>query len=455
MENIFFDTECLKIIESANKISSKLNDNEVSTFHLLYGIIKENSCEANKILRKLNLDFDLVTNIIKNKFTLGKEIIHQESKFYSSNSKLSLNGAGYEAKCRNCNSVNSIHLLLGLLHRSFFISAQLLNYYGISYQKIRNEYNKFSHFPVPSNFPPVNGKFVDHFYKFYSKDSFNIFESIVENEFIRYTQKPALNDKFDINVQINKFGLNSKLINENNKTKESIEETLKLFSNDLIENLGKDNLVNSIQNELQIVEKGMIDEIEKFDNELTSCINLAFEYSINNGIGVLCLTEDIGNSLMWAHYASNNQGFAIQFDINHKYFNSEIELQQIKAVYYDNNSYPIENFIDAISNNLEARLEYFFINKSMEWAYEKEWRMIKPLTDSIILPNKDLSNNNIHLLNIPRETITGIIFGTDTKQEEKEKMIEKTTNDKKYKHIIPYETYLNKKERKIEIKPIL
>lgn len=114
MENIVFDTEILKIVESAIKFSNELNNNDVSTSHLLYGIIKEDNCEANKILRKLNLDFDVATNIIKNKFTLGKEIIHQDSKFYSSNSKLSLNGAGYEAKCRNCNSVNSIHLLLGV-----------------------------------------------------------------------------------------------------------------------------------------------------------------------------------------------------------------------------------------------------------------------------------------------------------------------------------------------------
>lgn len=48
------------------------------------------------------------------------------------------------------------------------------------------------------------------------------------------------------------------------------------------------------------------------------------EKTIHDGlgkkIGILSLTENPSNLLMWAHYANSNQGFVIAFDSSHEFF---------------------------------------------------------------------------------------------------------------------------------------
>jgi hypothetical protein len=42
---------------------------------------------------------------------------------------------------------------------------------------------------------------------------------------------------------------------------------------------------------------------------------------INKQFGVLCLTKDPCNLLMWAHYSASHSGFLLEFDEQHSFFN--------------------------------------------------------------------------------------------------------------------------------------
>ena len=41
---------------------------------------------------------------------------------------------------------------------------------------------------------------------------------------------------------------------------------------------------------------------------------------LDRQIGVYCLTEKATNVLMWSHYSQNHEGFLIEFDENHVFF---------------------------------------------------------------------------------------------------------------------------------------
>lgn len=83
-------------------------------------------------------------------------------------------------------------------------------------------------------------------------------------------------------------------------------------------------------------------------------------------IGILCLTEDPLNILMWSHYANNHTGICIGFDTEVSPFNST------KKVTY-NGERPKAEF----NSEPEMLIDRVLLTKSQHWQYEKEWRILK------------------------------------------------------------------------------
>ena len=79
-------------------------------------------------------------------------------------------------------------------------------------------------------------------------------------------------------------------------------------------------------------------------------------------------------------------------------------------------------------NPEEVPLSSFFV-KSKDWAYEKEVRMILPLSDASLV-----KEGNIHLFHFPPEALTGVIFsaGADTSLTHR---VRKLINVQKLRHI--------------------
>lgn len=101
----------------------------------------------------------------------------------------------------------------------------------------------------------------------------------------------------------------------------------------------------------------------------------------NQNYGALCLTENITNILMWAHYANAHNGFIIGLNVINIIY--ELELKAIKKdlseINYVNKrpSLSLDDIID--NGDTEERLEFFkkcFFTKSILWKYEQEWRLL-------------------------------------------------------------------------------
>src|SRR5690606_51795 len=84
--------------------------------------------------------------------------------------------------------------------------------------------------------------------------------------------------------------------------------------------------------------------------------------------GIACFSEKWDSILMWTHYADNHRGYCIGFD--EKMLRISQLFEKIKRVEYSQN-YP---GLDPLNKHKKIdELKYFI--KSLDWEYEKEFRL--------------------------------------------------------------------------------
>lgn len=143
-------------------------------------------------------------------------------------------------------------------------------------------------------------------------------------------------------------------------------------------------------------------EAKKKNHQLEELMN--FLIKCRNELGVLSLTSDPLNVLMWAHYGNNHQGICIGFDMEHSFF-SQVDKGQttvrcnnlfnlLKVEY--NNERP--NYTEYTACEYAEKA---FTSKFKHWSYEEEYRLIRKLP----------SNSKILIQNAPNDLIKEIYFG--------------------------------------------
>ena len=86
-------------------------------------------------------------------------------------------------------------------------------------------------------------------------------------------------------------------------------------------------------------------------------------------LGVLCLTTEPKDLLMWAHYASSHSGICLGFDASYPPFSDAKQVRYLS----DRPSLPAldpEELDDTVA-------ETVLLRKSPHWKYEQEWRAVK------------------------------------------------------------------------------
>jgi hypothetical protein len=89
--------------------------------------------------------------------------------------------------------------------------------------------------------------------------------------------------------------------------------------------------------------------------------------AIREDMGVLSLSADPVNVLMWSHYASNHTGVVLSFRDDRK----DIISEAMRVIY--NKERPVVDLLDVRERTMEKTL----LRKADYWSYEKEWRVIK------------------------------------------------------------------------------
>lgn len=87
-------------------------------------------------------------------------------------------------------------------------------------------------------------------------------------------------------------------------------------------------------------------------------------------VGVICFSIDPDNYLMWSHYTKNHTGFCVGFDEN--ILDSFDDFECFGQVNYSH-SVPVFNYFTQNKNEFYKAI---FLNKSLNWEYEREFRII-------------------------------------------------------------------------------
>lgn len=147
---------------------------------------------------------------------------------------------------------------------------------------------------------------------------------------------------------------------------------------------------------------------EEILHALQSATPLAEKFlvkAMDEHLGALSLSEVPDSLLMWSHYAASHAGFVLEFDSRHPYFHeqrtSNDDFRHLRRVLYRDTRPSL------LLTSMSA-VELFQI-KSSHWAYEREWRIIRALSEAAeVRPAQPWP---IHLFSYPPDALTGVIIG--------------------------------------------
>ncbi|MHB1143589.1 MAG: DUF2971 domain-containing protein [Thiobacillus sp.] len=234
--------------------------------------------------------------------------------------------------------------------------------------------------------------------------------TVLDEAKLRYTPLGAFNDPFEGRPEITQVGTDEEAL-------QSLADALPKEAAKVYETLPpevKRALPFSVMlNQLQAhANTKQLELLQQF-RSLTGIAKSLLHQKFDEHIGALCLSEVPDSLLMWSHYGASHSGFVIEFDAHHEYFNEKRsdkdEFRHLRRVLYRETrpSMPL--------SQLEG--PDLFLVKSGHWSYEREWRILRALSEATTIIQA--SPFPVHLFPFPRPTILSVILGarvTDTSE---------------------------------------
>jgi hypothetical protein len=150
--------------------------------------------------------------------------------------------------------------------------------------------------------------------------------------------------------------------------------------------------------------------------------------------------------LLWAHYAAEHGGLAVEIDPASPEFNRHTtpdrNFERAGPVRYS-------ALRPKIPETDEILFEHFFI-KSPEWAYEQEYRIVRKF-ESAIETKGAQQRFPVHLYELPANAICKVIFGVRVTPDQRSALVKDTTADPAFKHVKFAKAVLDPGEFKVEI----
>ena len=133
--------------------------------------------------------------------------------------------------------------------------------------------------------------------------------------------------------------------------------------------------------------------------------------AVNETLGILSLSTNPTQPVMWGHYADSYRGFLVGFDAVHPWLagpeNSDDLLEQVRPVNYTLKRPRVE-----VGSRDDIDLRAFalgtVLTKHKAWSFEDEWRAVRMRAGS--LPPGNCEGVS-HLFEIPAETVLEIVMG--------------------------------------------
>ncbi|MFQ3610332.1 MAG: ATP-dependent Clp protease ATP-binding subunit [Fimbriimonadales bacterium] len=133
-----FTERARKVIFYAQEEAQRLGDTQVSTEHLLLGLVRESDSVAARILDRLGVSLQRIRAEIERYASRG-DIRHGAEMQLTSRAKRVIDLAYDEARQLNNNYIGTEHLLLGLIREGEGLAARVLNKLGVDLERARRE----------------------------------------------------------------------------------------------------------------------------------------------------------------------------------------------------------------------------------------------------------------------------------------------------------------------------
>lgn len=197
---------------------------------------------------------------------------------------------------------------------------------------------------------------------------------ILRNRTIRFTQPGDFNDPFEFRPSIAtamEEGFTTKYLEEN--FDQLVEENLERYASLL------PPIYKGLIKPMLLANKDQMPKLLKLlDPAVIQALAPGIDRTLNQTVGVLCLSGVRDSLLMWGHYTDNHRGFVLGFDSENPFFSKrkaeKDELGFLRQVQYQRQR-PAAVLTDSSSL-------IWFQTKSEEWAYEKEWRIVRALGEA-------------------------------------------------------------------------
>ncbi len=285
--------------------------------------------------------------------------------------------------------------------------------------------------------------------------------SVLQDWLVRFTQAIEFNDPFEMRPHISRIASDELL---NRKAEEGFEGYVlrtynhmpfavrrKISSGEFMRHHLKDKIKYLEQYKAQVIE-GALPEAKA-----------RAERMINENIGVFCVAERPDDLLMWAHYADGHRGFVLEFDADAEFFHQQDppewvsedeegtkafreEYGLLRPVQYSSSRPSIilmepENF-----NHLYM--------KSDHWAYEREHRMLMPLSYAVQRIERS-ARPPVCLFPLPPSAVTRILLGCNMHSDHQRRVLELLSRCNGASHTKVEHAYLDDERFELLFRPLL
>jgi len=224
---------------------------------------------------------------------------------------------------------------------------------------------------------------------------------VLERRRIRFTQPGDFNDPFEFRPQI-------AAVNSDSNVRAYVETNFEQLVDQEISKYGAllQSLPQANLKQLLLAQKDRLPEAyQMLEAGFLPTVSGGIDSMLNQKMGVLCLSELRDSLLMWGHYAYNHQGLVVGFDSEHSFFSKrrseKDEFGFLRRVEYASHR-PCVTLSDTSS-------PAWFQTKFEQWAYEKEWRIVRVLSEAD--HRIDLQPFPVCLFEFEPEAVREIVIG--------------------------------------------
>ena len=134
-----FTARAEKALELANDLALELGHNYIGTEHILYGLCKEGTGVASKVLENQNITDDDVLREIEMLIGVGEPLSENDSLGFTPRSKRIIENSFVEARKLGSEFIGTEHLLIGIMREGDSVAVRIMMDLGVDPRKLYNE----------------------------------------------------------------------------------------------------------------------------------------------------------------------------------------------------------------------------------------------------------------------------------------------------------------------------